>query len=72
MKLSRVASGFLIGLALFMILEWLLLAKNLGSGPARSTAFYVIHAILIVINVALAGVLGTIGWRSWRAGRGVK
>ena len=72
MKLSRFASGFMIGLAAFMIFEWLMLAKNLGSGPARSTAFYVIHSILICVNVVLALVLGALGWRSWKAGRDVK
>jgi DMSO/TMAO reductase YedYZ heme-binding membrane subunit len=72
MKLSRFTSGFLIGLAVFMIFEWLMLAKNLGGGPARSTAFYVIHAILIFVNVVLAVALGAIGWRSWKAGRGVR
>ncbi|MFL6056006.1 MAG: hypothetical protein ACJ72W_24340 [Actinoallomurus sp.] len=48
------ASGFLIGLAAFMIFEWLMLAKNLGGGPERSTAFYVIHAISICVKVVLA------------------
>jgi hypothetical protein len=72
MKRSRFASGFMIGLAAFMIFEWLMLAKNLGSGPARSTAFYVIHAILICVNIVLALVLGALGWRGWKTGRDVK
>lgn len=69
MKISRLASGFMLGFAGFMIFEWLMLAKNLGSGPARPTAFYVVHAILICVNVALALVLGAIGWRAWQASR---
>ena len=52
-----------------MIFEWLMLAKNLGSGPPRSTAFYVVHGILVVVNVILAIALGAIGWRSWAASR---
>jgi hypothetical protein len=52
-----------------MIFEWLMLAKNLGSGPARSTAFYVVHGILVAVNVVLAVVLGVIGWRAWSASK---
>ncbi len=52
-----------------MIFEWLMLAKNLGSGPSRPTAFYVVHGILVVVNVALAVILGVIGWRAWSAER---
>ncbi|HZE34542.1 MAG TPA: hypothetical protein VE198_24290 [Actinoallomurus sp.] len=69
MNISRLASGFVLGLAAFMIFEWLMLAKNLGSGPARPTAFYVVHGILVCVNIMLAIVLGTIGWRAWRSSR---
>lgn len=67
--MSRNASVFMLGLAVFMIFEWLMLAKNLGSGPTRSTAFYVVHGILIVVNIILAIVLAAIGWRGWVASR---
>lgn len=50
-----------------MIFEWLMLAKNLGSGPARPTAFYVVHAILVCVNIVLAIVLAAIGWRAWHS-----
>ena len=66
---SRRASGFVLGLAVFMIVEWLMLAKNLGSGPARPTAFYVVHGILAAVNIVLAVVLGVIGWRAWSSSR---
>lgn len=69
MKMSRISAGFVLGLATFMIFEWLMLAKNLGSGPSRPTAFYVVHGILVVVNVALAVILGVIGWRAWSAER---
>jgi hypothetical protein len=65
MNISRRASGFVLGLAAFMIFEWLMLAKNLGSGPARPTAFYVVHGILVCVNIVLAIVLGVIGLRAW-------
>jgi hypothetical protein len=57
----------MLGFSVFMVIEWLMLAKNLGNGPARPTAFYIVHGILIVLNIALAIVLGVMGWRAWRA-----
>ncbi|WP_344834275.1 SCO4848 family membrane protein [Actinocorallia longicatena] len=66
---SRRVSGFLIGLAAFMVFEWLMLAKNLGSGPKRETAFYVVHYVLVAFNVVLAGVLAAIGWKAWKSPR---
>jgi hypothetical protein len=69
MNTSRLASGFVLGLAAFMICEWLMLAKNLGSGPQRPTAFYVVHGILVGLNIVLAIVLGAIGWRAWSSSR---
>jgi hypothetical protein len=69
MNISRLASGFVLGLAAFMICEWLMLAKNLGSGPSRPTAFYVVHGILVGLNIVLAIVLGAIGWRAWSSSR---
>jgi hypothetical protein len=69
MNISRLASGFVLGLAAFMICEWLMLAKNLGSGPPRPTAFYVVHGILVGLNIGLAIVLGAIGWRAWSSSR---
>ena len=56
-----------MALAVFMVFEWLMLAKNLADG--HPTAFYVIHYLLIVLNVVLAGVLATIGWRAWKTPR---
>jgi hypothetical protein len=69
MNMSRLASGFVLGLAAFMIFEWLILAKNPGSGPAQPTAFSVVHGILVCVNIVLAIVLGTIGWRAWSPSR---
>ena len=35
----------------------------------RATGYYVAHTILIVVNVAIALVLGRWGWKAWRATR---
>jgi hypothetical protein len=70
MRLSRFASWFLLVLAVFMVLEWLILATNLAPGHPRS--FYVVHGVLIVVNVALAIAVGAIGWRGLRGTRRVR
>jgi len=61
---SRKIAGFLIILGAFMIFEWVNLGFNLADG--HPTAFYVVHGVLIVVNVVLGVILGVIGWRAWR------
>jgi hypothetical protein len=63
--MTRRVAAFLIGLAAFMIIEWINLGFNLQDG--HETSFYVVHGILIVVNVILGAVLGVIGLRAWRA-----
>ena len=43
------------------------LAETAASGADRSTGYYVAHIVLIVVNLAVAGVLARLGWRVWRA-----
>jgi hypothetical protein len=61
MQISRKIAGFLVALAAFMIFEWISLGFNLADG--HPTAFYVVHGILIAVNLVLAIVLGVIGLR---------
>ncbi|OUC91033.1 SCO4848 family membrane protein [Streptosporangium minutum] len=61
MQMSRKIAGFLVALAAFMIFEWISLGFNLADG--HPTAFYVVHGILIAVNLVLAIVLGVIGLR---------
>ncbi|GGM88016.1 hypothetical protein GCM10010106_39060 [Thermopolyspora flexuosa] len=63
--MTRRGAAFLLGLAAFMIIEWINLGFNLQDG--HETSFYVIHGILIVVNVILGAILGVIGLRAWRA-----
>jgi hypothetical protein len=65
--MTRRVSGFLLALAAFMIFEWINLGFNLADG--HPTAFYVVHGVLIAVNIILALVLGTIGVRAWMRGR---
>ncbi|MEV0236549.1 hypothetical protein [Nonomuraea sp. NPDC050786] len=62
--MSRKIAAFLIILGVFMIFEWVNLGFNLADG--HPTSFYVVHGILIAVNVVLAVVLGIIGWRGLR------
>ncbi|MEO3799002.1 hypothetical protein [Nonomuraea sp. B1E8] len=66
--MSRKLAGFLIILGVFMIFEWVNLGFNLADG--HPTSFYVVHGILVVVNVVLAVILAVIGWRGLRAGSG--
>jgi EamA domain-containing membrane protein RarD len=68
MVMSRKIAGFLLALAAFMIFEWVNLGFNLADG--HPTSFYVVHGILIAVNLVLAVVLGIIGWRGLRGRRG--
>jgi hypothetical protein len=65
--MSRKIAGFLIALGVFMVFEWINLGFNLADGHA--TSFYVVHGILIAVNIVLAIVLLVIGVRGLRRGR---
>lgn len=61
--MSRKIAGFLIIIGAFMVFEWINLGFNLAEG--HSTGFYVVHGILIAVNVVLGVVLALIGWRGY-------
>jgi hypothetical protein len=64
MLLSRRTSSLLIAIALFQYFAWLTFAKNLvNTNEDRSTAYYVVHTVLIVANLAIATYIGYLGTR---------
>ncbi|GII66501.1 hypothetical protein Skr01_65860 [Sphaerisporangium krabiense] len=63
--MTRRVAAFLLVLAAFMVVEWINLGFNLADG--HPTGFYVVHGVLIGVNVLLAVVLAVLGWRAWRA-----
>ena len=67
MRLSRRTAVFILAVAVFMVFEWIMLGFNLAEG--HPTAFYVVHGILIAVNIALALALGALVLRAWRSGR---
>ncbi|WP_262841351.1 SCO4848 family membrane protein [Sphaerisporangium corydalis] len=66
-KMTRRFAGFLLAVAAFMVFEWINLGFNLADG--HPTAFYVVHGVLIAVNLVLAAVIGVAGWRAWRGHR---
>ncbi|MFI9554154.1 SCO4848 family membrane protein [Nonomuraea endophytica] len=65
--MSRKIAGFLVALGAFMIFEWINLGFNLADG--HKTSFYVVHGILIAVNLVLAVMVGIIGWKGLRSSR---
>jgi len=66
--LSRRAAAFLLGVAVWNVATYANFAKNLADSPDdHPTGYYVAHTALIVVNLGIAAVLGTLGWRALRA-----
>ena len=64
MLLSRRVSSLLIAIALFQYFAWANFARNLAdTGDDRSTAYYVVHGVLIVANIVIATFIGYLGTR---------
>ncbi len=55
--------------AVWNVVTWAQFARNLSQAEGRPTGYYVAHTVLIVVNLVIAGVLGTMGFRAWRADR---
>ena len=71
MILTRRHAALLLAIAVWNVLSYANFARNLleaaSSGEDRATGYYVAHIVLIVVNLAIAAVLGRIGLRAWRA-----
>lgn len=71
MRFERRHAWLLLGIAAWMVVTWLMFAKNLSEayadGEDRSDGYWIAHSILIVVNLVIAAVLARLGWRAWRA-----
>ena len=71
MILRRKHAVLLLAVAAWNVLTYATFAKNLAAaherGEDRPTGYWVAHIVLIVVNLAIAGVLGRIGARAWKA-----
>jgi hypothetical protein len=58
-----------MGVAAWNVVTWSNFARNLAEAEGRPTGYYVAHTGLIVVNLAIAAVLGSLGYRAWKADR---
>jgi hypothetical protein len=74
--LTRKHAVLFLALAAWNVFNWGTFAKNLAAahagGEDRPTGYWVAHSVLIVVNLAIAGVFGRLGVQVWRATRGTK
>ncbi|REF37432.1 hypothetical protein DFJ64_2876 [Thermasporomyces composti] len=66
-RMTRKVAGFLLAVAVWNVATYANFTYNLANTSGRPTGYYVAHAILIVVNLAIAVVLAALGVRAWRA-----
>ena len=73
MTLTRRHAVLFLVIAAWNVVSYANFTKNLLSayqrGEDRATGYWVAHSVLIVVNFAIAGVLGALGLKAWRATR---
>ena len=73
MRFERKHAVLLLAVAVWNVVTFGQFARNLwsayDSGEDRATGYWVAHSVLIVVNVAIAAVLGSLGWKALRATR---
>lgn len=69
MKLERKHALVLIAIAVWNVVTYVTFIRNLAATQGRPTGYYVAHTVLIVVNLAIAGVLGRWGLRAYKASR---
>ena len=73
MRFERKHGALLLAVAVWNVLTFGMFARNLyaayAAGEDRATGYWVAHSVLIVVNVAIAAVLGRLGWKALRASR---
>jgi ABC-type Na+ efflux pump permease subunit len=71
MRFERKHAWLLIGIAAWMVVTWLMFARNLGEayadGGDRPSGYWVAHSLLIVVNLVIAAVLARLGLRALKA-----
>jgi len=66
-KLERKHALVLLGVAAWNVVTYATFIRNLARTEDRPTGYYVAHSVLIVVNLAIAGVLGRWGYRALRS-----
>jgi len=73
-KFERKHAVLLLAVAVWNVVTFGTFAKNLWaayeSGEDRATGYWVAHSVLIVVNFAIAGILGSLAWKALRRSGG--
>ena len=71
MRFERRHGVLLLAVALWNVVTFGMFARNLyaaySAGEERATGYWVAHSVLIVVNFAIAAVLGRLGWKALRS-----
>ncbi|GAA3805230.1 SCO4848 family membrane protein [Nocardioides panacisoli] len=74
MKFERKHAVLLLVVAAWNVITFGNFAKNLysayESGEDRAAGYWIAHTVLIVVNFAIAGVLGSLGVKALRGSKG--
>lgn len=70
MKLERKHAVVLLAIAAWNVISYAQFTRALiTTEEDRPAAYFVAHAVLIVVNILIAIVLGRWGWKAYRATR---
>lgn len=73
MRFERKHAVLLLAVAVWNVLTFGQFTRNLWaayeSGEDRAAGYWVAHSILIVVNIAIAALLGSLGWKALQASR---
>ncbi len=73
MKFERKHAILLLAVAAWNVITFGNFGKNLYSayeaGEDRAAGYWIAHTVLIVVNFAIAAVLGALGWKALRSSR---
>ena len=69
MRFERKHALVLLAVAVWNVVTWARFVVALVDTTGRPTGYYVAHSVLIVVNVAIAALLGSWGWEALRAQR---
>lgn len=73
MKFERKHALLLLAVAAWNVISFGNFAKNLysayDSGEDRAAGYWIAHTVLIVVNMGIAALLGSLGWKALRATR---
>ena len=73
MRFERRHAMLLLAVAVWNVVTFGNFGTNLwqayAAGEDRAAGYWIAHSVLIVVNYAIAVLLGVLGWRAWRASR---